>query len=474
MIGLSISQILEVARKVILIFEQRKLRCCLMGSVASYLYGVSRHPNDVDIVVLSTVYTQEALKEMLVRDDQQFQLVRSRNPRATYRVLWYRIPGTYQRCKVDILIPGILNVPAVQYRYIISPKPHHLPLMPLIPQLLLKLQGWADHRVSHRSDMRAKQCIDVRDVDALLEIVWRKKMRIDDEDVKVEWNVQKLKTARDLFLPYEALNTPSGLLSAITQLTRYGLLFVTSVPNEKTSNNDCELRKLAERFGELRTTFYGETWDVKNIKNSRNIAYTNIDLGLHMDLLYFQHPPRYQILHCLRNRVEGGQSLFVDAVHVASRLRTLDPQAFDILASTPVAFHYINDGHHLHYSHPTIQLSRVNERDAATPTIEFINYSPPFQAPLSLRTPSAFYPALQRFASMLEDPAVRFEYLLREGDAVLFDNRRVLHARTAFHERPGGGGADGETNRWLKGCYLEADAVLDRGRVLREQLERSE
>ncbi|OSC99236.1 Clavaminate synthase-like protein [Trametes coccinea BRFM310] len=290
---------------------------------------------------------------------------------------------------------------------------------------------------------------------------------------RVEWNVEKLKTARDLFLSYEALNTPSGLLLAVTQLTRYGLLFVTSVPNEKTSNNDCELRKLAERFGELRTTFYGETWDVKNIKNSRNIAYTNIDLGLHMDLLYFQHPPRYQILHCLRNRVEGGQSLFVDAVHVASRLRTVDPQAFDVLASTPVAFHFINDGHHLHYSHPTIQLSRVNESDPTAPAVEFINYSPPFQAPLSLRTPSAFYPALQRFAAMLEDPAVKFEYLLREGDAVLFDNRRILHARTAFREQSGGEGADGETNRWLKGCYLEADAVLDRGRVLREQLERS-
>ncbi|OSC99235.1 hypothetical protein PYCCODRAFT_1373451 [Trametes coccinea BRFM310] len=184
MVGLSISQILEVARKVIVIFEQRKLRCCLMGSVASYLYGVSRQPNDVDIVVLSTVYSQEALKEMLVHDDKQFQLVRSRNPRATYRVLWYRIPETYQRCKVDILIPGILNVPAVQYRYITSPKPHYLPLMPLIPQLLLKLQGWADHRVSHRSDMRAKQYIDVRDVDALLDIVCRKRLRIDDENSK--------------------------------------------------------------------------------------------------------------------------------------------------------------------------------------------------------------------------------------------------------------------------------------------------
>ena len=104
--------------------------------------------------------------------------------------------------------------------------------------------------------------------------------------------------------------------------------------------------------------------------------------------------------------------------------------------------------------------------------IEFINYSPPFQAPLALDTPPALYDALGKFARMLEDPAVRFEYLLREGDAMLFDNRRVLHARTAFTEREAEN-SDEETNRWLKGCYLEADAVLDRGRVLRKLLEES-
>ena len=83
---------------------------------------------------------------------------------------------------------------------------------------------------------------------------------------------------------------------------------------------------------------------------------------------------------------------------------------------------------------------------------------------------SQFVPALKTFADMLEDPAVRFEYLLREGDAVLFDNRRVLHARTAFREKEAESSAE-ETDRWLKGCYLEADAIQDRRRVLDAQLE---
>ena len=117
-------------------------------------------------------------------------------------------------------------------------------------------------------------------------------------------------------------------------------------------------------------------------------------------------------------------------------------------------------------------LSRFPSRTTGKYEVEFINYSPPFQAPLALDAPPAFYDASGKFARMLEDPAVRFEYLLREGDTVLFDNRRVLHARTAFTEREAENN-DEETNRWLKGCYLEADAVLDRGRVLRKQLEGS-
>lgn len=78
----------------------------------------------------------------------------------------------------------------------------------------------------------------------------------------------------------------TGLLTAITQLTQYGLLFVRNVPNDKTSDAECELRKLVEKFGEIRETFYGRTWDVRNVRQSRNVAYTNLDLGLHMDLLY--------------------------------------------------------------------------------------------------------------------------------------------------------------------------------------------
>lgn len=184
---------------------------------------------------------------------------------------------------------------------------------------------------------------------------------------------------------------------------------------------------------------------------------------------YLEHPPRYQILHCLRNRVQGGQSIFVDAVHCAALLRNTRPSDFDVLTNTPVPFHYINDGHHLQREHPTIELA--NPAFGAPPgTISHINYSPPFQAPLLPSTPDTFYPALRRFAEALDDPSNVYRYTLQEGDAVIFDNRRILHSRTAFSDIDGQE-KEGETNRWLKGCYLEADDLLDRRRILEAKLE---
>lgn len=102
----------------------------------------------------------------------------------------------------------------------------------------------------------------------------------------VSWDKGQIQSNSDLFVKYLELRTPSGLLTALNQLSRYGLLFVTDVSPKETSNKECEARRLAELFSELRETLYGDLWDVINVRNSTNIAYTNLDLGLHMDLLY--------------------------------------------------------------------------------------------------------------------------------------------------------------------------------------------
>lgn len=74
------------------------------------------------MVVLTGIYDQERLKQMLARSDSNFYLVNSRNIYATQMVLWYRFPTSYlaRRCKVDIvLVPGIIHIPNIPPEHLV-------------------------------------------------------------------------------------------------------------------------------------------------------------------------------------------------------------------------------------------------------------------------------------------------------------------------------------------------------------------
>ncbi|KAL0578772.1 hypothetical protein V5O48_003225 [Marasmius crinis-equi] len=172
------------------------LHCCLVGSVACSSHGTSRTPNDIDMVVLGSVWTQEELKRQVVTTDANFYTVASKDPYATYRVLFYRLPepeysysssstlrSSYssstrsyytsyrsrKSCKVDLLLPGIMNIPPVP-KYRIYTDKRFQPLMPFLPLLLLKLQAWQDHGESSKDYMRRKQPTDVADITELLNL----------------------------------------------------------------------------------------------------------------------------------------------------------------------------------------------------------------------------------------------------------------------------------------------------------------
>jgi hypothetical protein len=144
-------------------------------------YGMTRVPNDVDIVVLDSTSTAEEIKRRLVSVNPSFFLVSSTNPRNTYKILWYNLgaqsyPPSHA-CKVDILMPGgDLNIPSIPNQFINYCDLHGyglVPVMPFIPLLLLKLQGWSDHRKSYRVDLRQKQYMDVCDINELLQLAVR-------------------------------------------------------------------------------------------------------------------------------------------------------------------------------------------------------------------------------------------------------------------------------------------------------------
>ncbi|PCH36935.1 hypothetical protein WOLCODRAFT_82882 [Wolfiporia cocos MD-104 SS10] len=177
-------EILDIAREAISIFNENDYDCCLFGSAACALYGMDRDPNDVDIIVLTEDHT-ECLQRLLCKESASFFLVESTKPWANYKVLWYELPslksGPQRKCKVDILTPGIMHIPNMPPRRINHPK--GLPALPILPLLLLKLQGWSDLRRSCRKDLRAKIPVDEDDITELLIIACLRGTRLGSQSL---------------------------------------------------------------------------------------------------------------------------------------------------------------------------------------------------------------------------------------------------------------------------------------------------
>ncbi|KAF7722506.1 hypothetical protein EC973_003068 [Apophysomyces ossiformis] len=249
------------------------------------------------------------------------------------------------------------------------------------------------------------------------------------------------------------MTTDAGLHKVVQRLYNRGLVFLKGVPTIDNS-----VTQVAERIGPIQETFYGRDFDVKDLANTTNIAYTSLNLGVHMDLMYHDNPPGIQLLHCLKNSVTGGASTFVDSLRAVELLKKNFPQDYEILKETPVTFHYVNDGHHQYRRRPTI----VVGEDHSGPAWDVgVNYAPQSFGPMDHLSPAqtkAFYAAFQRFADHIEDSRLRYEITLQPGQLVMFANRRVLHGRTEFDPISG--------DRHLKGTYVALDSLKDKLRVL--------
>ncbi|KAG8750112.1 hypothetical protein FRC12_013070 [Ceratobasidium sp. 428] len=163
---------IDATKAAVAAFDSIDLPVCTFGSLACKMLGVRCHPNDVDLIVLNDdESSQEEHKEFLVRTNRQFYLVPARDPEATYRVLWYRtLRGS--RVKVDILHPGAMSIPDFNPSLIDWWGPRSsIPVAPFEVVLLIKLQGWDEHRFSDEPRHFDKHYIDIEHIRRLSDLV---------------------------------------------------------------------------------------------------------------------------------------------------------------------------------------------------------------------------------------------------------------------------------------------------------------
>lgn len=236
--------------------------------------------------------------------------------------------------------------------------------------------------------------------------------------------------------------------NALQALNRDGIVLLDDVPAQGPAGQP-GVAAVAERIAYLRETSYGRVFDVVSVPNAENLAYTSLGLEMHADLQYYASPPGLQLLHCVRfdEGVRGGLSRFVDGFHALRAFRTLHPDHFRTLTSAKVTYQKNDAARSLYLRRRLVDVDDWDEPTA-------IHFSPQFEGPLEMpgggEVLQRFYAAYVCLANFLRDEP-SLEFRMRPGQATIFNNHRVLHARTAFQT------SSPHHVRHLQGTYLDIE-----------------
>ena len=209
------------------------------------------------------------------------------------------------------------------------------------------------------------------------------------------------------------------------------------------------VESVVELFGAIRETNYGRVFDVSVSVDATNLADTARPLSVHTDNPYRVPTPTLQLLHCVESAVDGGHTILVDGFAAVDRL---DDDLVRRLATTPIRFAYRDARAELEAEVPVVSLGL----DGRVTALHLNNRSKgmPVGSPAEV---AAWYGAYLALLETVRSPELELVFRLEPGDAIVFDNERVLHGRTGF---------ESEGARRLRGCYADRDALLSTLAVL--------
>ncbi len=242
------------------------------------------------------------------------------------------------------------------------------------------------------------------------------------------------------------VSTDDGLTTWLNNVAMFGYGLVRDTPSSHAG-----VETLARRVGYPRETIFGGLWTLSSEMSDHNdSAYSQTFLEPHTDGTYSSDAPGLQMFCCIEREGNGGESILVDGFAIADLLRLTDPPAFETLTRVAVRSQYVEPGVHLTAKRPVIRLDHAGNIEQ----ISFNNYDrAPFRLPPSQE--QEFYRAYTKFHDLLNDRSTWRVVRLEPGDAVLFDNWRILHGRMAYTGR-----------RVFIGCYHNREDFESRRRVL--------
>lgn len=257
------------------------------------------------------------------------------------------------------------------------------------------------------------------------------------------WNGATLTTPKVAYA--DVMRADAGVAQWLGRTMQYGFCIVTGTPNTAEATEE-----LLRRVAYVRETIFGGFWEFSGDMAMADTAYTNLELRGHTDGTYSHDAPGFQLLHCLEFNGSGGESTMVDGFAIARRLESEHPELFEVLSTVAVPGQYLGDGSHLMSARPVFR----HDHTGRLVQVSFNNYD---RAPFLLDEHDmvTFYDAIRAFDEIANEPSMQWRHVLQPGEAMLFDNWRVLHGRAAYTGR-----------RRMCGGYLNREDVESRLRLM--------
>ncbi len=249
----------------------------------------------------------------------------------------------------------------------------------------------------------------------------------------------------------DAMETDSGRLTFYRTLRDFGFVIVRNGPCEPGS-----VAKVANMIGEMGESAYTQIFDLTPKSNTRTIGNSTRPVPPHTDEAFRFSPPGVNILACVRPAEDGGDTVLTDGFNIASKLRNIEPESFELLATRSHRFHRLHEGNLDQQAN--VRMIALDDRQEICGVRIHTRASGPMD--LAADDVEPFYKAHHMLCQLMMAPENQIRLRLNAGDTALFDNHRVLHARTDFKD----------PERLMQICNVSREEFHERLRILARKM----